>query len=94
MADKLDKFLAMGAMLDWVTAANTVLQDVTNGPSCIFYIDAFSGFSVNDIKKVLRKHKISFWGAKFLDNYLTVTVMLSDAECAKQKLLDAGFTVM
>ena len=92
--NKLDKFLTTGAQLNWWQPLNTLIEDATNGPSRMFYIDAYAGVSVNDVKKVLHKANIHFWHAKFLDDYITVTVKKADANSAVNAFDKAGIPIL
>jgi len=72
--DNLDKFLSAGATLNPFRPLHSLWCDFTRGPHTRFSIDAYQGWSVNDIKQLLRRNHIQFWGAGFFDGVISFTV--------------------
>lgn len=86
MPDIIDTILGVGAVFDWVTPLDTLIQDFTNGPSHNFYISAYDGWSVNDVRKLMKKNSVDIWGAKFLDEMIVFTVRNKDITKAQMVL--------
>lgn len=90
--DWIDKLLTIGATADWITPAIAIAKDLTKGKRCDFYLDAQAGFSVNDVKRLLRQIGIDHWGDMIMDidldnghsmQVIVISVPYEDAEFAE-----------
>ena len=84
--NKIDKLLRILSTPDWVTPLNTLIEDASNGPSKHFYVNAYAGLSVNDVKRMLKKAGIHAWGVKFLDDMIVCTTLVDDEEAVRKVL--------
>ena len=94
MPDTTDRLLAAGATFDWISPLVSLVQDVTNGPGHIFFVDLYAGYSVNDIKGLLRDHGVKVWGDMVVDNMIAVTVHKKQAHRARYLLEREGVPLL
>ena len=92
--DIIDRILLAGSMLNPFSPLTTLIKDATNGPGHYFYIDAYAGHSVNDVRNTLSRAGFTVWGCKFMDDYITATVSDYQAEAAKTVLTNAGIKIL
>jgi hypothetical protein len=94
MPDKTDRLLAAGATFDWISPLVSLVQDITNGPGHIFFVDLYAGYSINDIKGLLRGHGVKVWGDMIVDNMIAVTVRKKQAHWAQYLLEREGVPLL
>ena len=91
--DLIDRILRAGAMLNPFAPLGTLIKDATNSGH-IFYIAAYDGYSVNDVRSILQNRSITTWGAKFMDDYITITVSEHQANHARYVLQQSGLKIL
>ena len=87
MPDALDRILTIGSTPDWISPAWAIVQDIINGPRHDFFVDLYAGWSVNDIKRLLRKHKVKVWGDMIADDMIVFSVLQKQARWAQIVLM-------
>lgn len=94
MADKIDRFLTIASTPDWIRPLVGLIQDFRNGPRHRFYIDRQGGFSVNQLKRLLKKYQVKYWGDMIADDMIIITVRQNQARWAEHQLLRAGVPLL
>lgn len=93
MPDKIDVFLDVASTPDWISPLTAIVQDLVNGPRHDYYVDAYAGRSVNDVKRLLKRNGVKVWGAMLFDDMITFTVKEPQARWAQYVLERAGITI-
>jgi hypothetical protein len=87
MPDTLDKLLSVGSTPDWISPAMSMMQDLFNSPRHDFHIDLNAGWSVNGIKRLLKRHRVKMWGDMIMDEAIVFSVRRSQARRAQSILI-------
>lgn len=90
----IDDLLTIGSIPDWISPLWAIIQDLTNGPYCRFYVDRQAGFSVDAITAILRNGGVKYWGDMIADGMIIVTVREAQADQAAGVLYAAGVPVL
>ena len=94
MPDTIDRILTMGSTPDWISPMVALIQDFTNGPRHDFYVDLYAGWSVNDIKKLLKRRGIKVWGDMIADDMIIFSVPQGQAQWAQTILMQSGLPIV
>jgi hypothetical protein len=94
MSDTVDKWLSLGATSDWISPLTAMIQDWLNGPPHDFYIDWNAGWSVNEIKKLLKRNHVRVWGAGLVDGMIVFSVRQVQASRVQSLLEQKGVPIL
>lgn len=92
--DLIDDLLSLGSTPDWISPLAALTLDFINGPSQHLYIDRQCGYSVNQIKRLLKLYGVRVWGDMIADGMIIVTVRKRQARWANYILRRAGVGVI
>ena len=94
MSNLLDELLNIGSTPNWIRPLWAIIQDLSNGPLCRFYIDRYCGWSINDITGLLRRHGVQVWGDIVADDMIIFTVRQPQSRWAEHVLQRAGLPIL
>lgn len=94
MSNTFDTLLGILSTPDWTSPLWAIIQDVSNGPHCHFYVDRYCGWSVNDIKWLLRRYGIQPWGDMIVEDIIIFTVRKNQSRWTDQVLMRIGLPVL
>ncbi|MCB0174007.1 MAG: hypothetical protein KDJ97_26050 [Anaerolineae bacterium] len=86
MSKSIDKLIEIGVNADWISPLLSMIQDVANGPHHDFLVDWNSGWSANEIKRLLENHGIKTWGVMVRHEIIMFTVRKKQAQWAQYVL--------
>lgn len=92
--EPIDKFFEIGVNADWISPLLSIIQDMANGPHHDFLVDWNSGWSANEIKRLLKKHGIKVWGVMVRHETIMFTVRKKQAQWAQYVLQKNGIPLM
>jgi hypothetical protein len=69
------------------------IQDLVNGPSHTFFVEAKSGWSANEIDRLLRSRGVHVWGELIVADEIMFTVRQAQARWAQYLLERAGVPI-
>jgi hypothetical protein len=93
MSDTGDRLLNLGATSDWISPLIAMIQDWLHGPPHDFYIDWNAGWSVSEIKKLLKRHGVRVWGAALVDGMIVFSVHQAQASRVQALLEQRGVPI-
>jgi len=82
----IDKILQIGAYGDLITPIVSMIQDITNGPSCGFGLPRDIGLSARDVERLLRSRGVKVWGLMVIDDLIIFRVRKAQAAWTKYLL--------
>jgi hypothetical protein len=94
MSNTVNKLLSAGATLDWISPLVAIIQDLVNGPHHDFYVDWNAGWSVNEIKRLLKRNGVRVWGAMLIDSMIVFTVRQAQAARTQDVLQQRGVPIV
>ena len=94
MSKPIDKLLEIGVNADWISPLLSMIQDVANGPHHDFLVDWNTGWSANEIKRLLKKHGIKSWGVMVRHETIMFTVRKKQAKWAQYILQRNGIPII
>lgn len=92
----LNDLVKIGAACDWITPVWALLQNFAHGSHADFGIVAGAGFTIGDIKRLLRSNGIDVWGLVYTVDFdmLMFSVTQEQARLADDVLNRAGVPVL
>ena len=94
MPDAIDRLLTIGSTPDWISHVVAIVQDFRNGPRHDFFLDLNAGWSVRDIKRLLKHHEIEIWGDMIVDDLIVFSVRQAQARKAQYILMQNDITII
>ena len=66
----IDKAIEAGTLFDWITPLWTFVQDWRNRPSCGYSVPVDGGWSISEVRNLLRSKGVKAWGWAIVDGVI------------------------
>lgn len=76
----IDNLISAGTVFDWITPVWTFVQDWRNRPSCGYSVPVTGGWSISEVRNLLRSKGVKTWGWAIVDDMILFRTRQAQAQ--------------